>query len=82
MKLIVFCQENKMALSEIDKELIKELKRLSDNHDFIVGVMSIAKRQRDRKDILRFINRAAQEVDAVKQDDIVALAITLKNRGK
>ena len=69
-----------MNLNESDKNLIEKLKKISMNHDFITGTMSIAKRKQDRDDILRFINKAEENREKLTQDDILALAIALKGR--
>ncbi len=56
-------------MNNIDKELIKLLKTIFNNYDFILGVMSEVKNEKDKKDLISYIksnpNITAEEISLI-----------------
>ncbi len=56
-------------MNNTDKELIKLLKTIFNNYDFILGVMSEVKNEKDKKDLISYIknnpNITAEEISLI-----------------
>ena len=56
-------------MNNTDKELIKLLKTIFNNYDFILGVMSEVKDEEDKKDLINYIksnpNITAEEISLI-----------------
>ncbi len=56
-------------MNNTDKELIRLLKTIFNNYDFILGVMSEVKNEKDKKDLINYIksnsNITAEEVSLI-----------------
>lgn len=56
-------------MNNTDKELIRLLKTIFNNYDFILGVMSEVKNEEDKKDLINYIksnpNITAEEVSLI-----------------
>lgn len=56
-------------MNNIDKELIRLLKTIFNNYDFILGVMSEVKNEEDKKDLINYIksnpNITAEEISLI-----------------
>ena len=66
-----------MALSEIGRELMEKLKKISNNREFVCGAMSNAPDDVSWKKMLDFIERAEKHGDIVTTDDIISMSILL-----
>ena len=58
---------------ELKKELIKKLKSISDDRDFILSVINSARHTDDRKAVIDFIDNG----EDVTYENIILLALTL-----
>lgn len=56
-------------MNNTDKELIRLLKTIFNNYDFILGVMSEVKNEEDKKDLINYIksnpNITAEEISLI-----------------
>lgn len=56
-------------MNNTDKELIRLLKTIFNNYDFILGVMSEVKSEEDKKDLINYIksnpNITAEEISLI-----------------
>ena len=67
-----------MPIDAISEELLLKLKALDDDRDFVVGVMSFAKRIEDRKKLLEYINNG----EDVTTENILLMALHLSQEAK
>ncbi len=68
-------------LSNTAKQLISELKKIWDDQDFILGVMSNARSEDARRKLLDYIHIAKRMGDSVTSDDMLMLSLTI-GRGR
>ena len=66
-----------MALCATGKELVKELRGIWDDKDFVRGAMNNAGREAAWKKMLDYILIAKQNGDEVTSDDILLLSLVL-----
>ena len=61
-------------------ELIIELKKIRDDHDFIVGAVSIAGSEPVYEKMLEHIHEAKRSDMNITSDDILAMAFSLREK--
>ena len=61
----------------IKKQLMRELKSIYDNKDFVCGTVSIAGNAENWSKILEYINLLREEGQEIKSDNILLLALNL-----
>lgn len=66
-----------MSLTENGKKLMTLLEEIWDNDDFICGVMSNAKKEESRKELIEFINEGKEYGHIPSPDAVVALSVKL-----
>lgn len=59
-------------------KLMRELKRIYDDKDFVVGVATISGYDSVRKEILDYIHSVEEDGGIASPDDITALALSLR----
>lgn len=64
---------------ELKKNLVRELKKIRDDRDFILGAISIARYDSVMKGLLYFIQLSYEEDESISSDDVLALAFVLRN---
>lgn len=62
-----------MPIDAISEELFRELKALDDDRDFVVGAMSYARKEDDRKKLLEYIKTG----EDVTRESVLLMALYL-----
>lgn len=68
-----------MTLTNTESKLMKLLKEIYDDKDFVCGTMTILKTDRNRSVMVDYILTAKAKGLSIESDDILKLALILKN---
>lgn len=66
-----------MALSKMGEDLANKLKTISQDEDFIIGILSNIKSDAERGKMIDFIDIAKRRGDELTTDDLVMLSLIL-----
>ena len=64
-------------LTETEKELVRKLRAIWNDKEFVIGVLSHLKDDEERGEIIEFIDSN----DNVKSEDVVLLSLDIAGRG-
>ncbi len=67
-------------MNDKKNELIKELTKIRDDRDFIVGAISIAGSEPVYEEMLDYIHEAKKADMIITSDDILAMAFSLRKK--
>lgn len=69
-----------MQISEEEKQLEEELRKIWNSNDFVIGIFSLANKYEERMKILEFIIKAREMGDAVSSEMISRLALDMDDK--